>query len=307
MLHPIKKSIIKTLSYSDIFDFPLTKKEIHRYLINKEDVSVRVTGIHLKDMVDHGQIGHVGGVYFLNGRKKICKIRRQRERYSREKLKIAERIVGILSFFPSVRFVGLSGSLSMNNSKKSDDIDFFVVTAPNSLWITRFFIILLLFVLGKKRARMSTYGADLICLNMLLDERFLAMPKERQNLYTAHEALQLKPILNKAFTYEKFLAQNMWVSRYLPNAPVPYVIKNKPKTNFILDTINRIFYSFQVGYMRSKMTNEEASLERAIFHPKDKKNYVLKMLALRHRNYAKYLKNIGKFEAKLTPLDTPGY
>ncbi len=307
MLHPIKRSIIKTLSYSDIFDFPLTKKEIYNYLISNQDVSVRVVGIHLKDMAQQGLIEKEGGLYHLNGRKKICKVRRQRERYSREKLKIADQIAGILSYIPSIRLIGLSGSLSMNNSKKSDDIDFFVVTAPNSLWITRFVIISLLFVLGRKRARMSAYGADLVCLNMLLDERFMEISKKNQNLYTAHEVLQLKPVLNKGFTYEKFLAQNLWISKYLPNAPVPYEIKSKPKDNYLLDSINKIFHVSQVGYMRSKMTNEEASLGRAIFHPKDKKNYVLKMLNLRYVNYVKYLKNIGKFEAKFSSLDTPGY
>jgi len=43
---------------------------------------------------------------------------------------------------------------------------------------------------------------------MLMAENALALPQNKQNLYTAHEVIQLLPIYNKDNTYAKFLRAN---------------------------------------------------------------------------------------------------
>ena len=35
----MKKAILRTLAYADIFDYPLTFKQLHRFLINPQPIS----------------------------------------------------------------------------------------------------------------------------------------------------------------------------------------------------------------------------------------------------------------------------
>ena len=59
--------------------------------------------------------------------------------------------------------------------------------------------------------------SDKICLNLWLDETALSLPRNQRNLYTAHEVVQVKPILDRDYTYLKFIIANLWLKNYLPN------------------------------------------------------------------------------------------
>ena len=61
-------SIIKTLSYFDIFDYPLTFSEIKKYT----DFECEVTDDQLRDIIDSISIIQEGnGYYYLLGRHEI--------------------------------------------------------------------------------------------------------------------------------------------------------------------------------------------------------------------------------------------
>ena len=48
----------------------------------------------------------------------------------------------LISKFPYVEGVGISGSLSKGYYDDDGDIDFFIITSPKRLWIARTFLIL---------------------------------------------------------------------------------------------------------------------------------------------------------------------
>lgn len=280
----LTRDIFKTICYADIFDYPLTKTELYRFLISKEKVSKKD---FFKILDTQFGLGKYGSYYFLNGKKSLVTERRKRGIESRKKIEKARRIAGLISFLPWVKFVGLSGSLSMNNSRKHDDIDLFIITSKKRLWTTRLLIVVFLVLLSEKRKRNDLLGRDKICLNMLLSEDAISMPKKLRNLFTAHEVVQVKPLFNKDNTYEKFLDANRWTREFLPNATqyVSDVFSNTQEqtsfSNMLLNAVEVLLFGLQYLYMRSNITSEVVTNSVARFHPKDMKGYVLSLYKLK--------------------------
>src|SRR6185312_7622187 len=132
-------------------------------------------------------------------------------------------------YIPTIEFAGLSGSLAMHNAEKDADIDIFIITRPNTLWLTRFLILSLLQLKGKRRAPGKKHAKDTICVNMLLDTKHMAFPKNKRNIYTAHEIIQMKPLLIRNNTYNEFLHKNKWIINFLPHA-FPTLLPNIKKS-----------------------------------------------------------------------------
>ena len=66
---------------------------------------------------------------------------------------------------PWIRLVAISGSTAYGRTKHRDDIDFFVVTRKNRLWVTLLFALIL-----AKIQRTRNPSAPVFCFNRLLDE-----------------------------------------------------------------------------------------------------------------------------------------
>ncbi|MEK6847477.1 MAG: hypothetical protein AABY16_04905, partial [Nanoarchaeota archaeon] len=159
--------------------------------------------------------------HFLIGRKKIVFERLKREKISMNKLEIAKKAAKILSFIPTVKLIGVSGSLSLKNAQIIDDIDFFIITTHNSLWITRLFVNVLLILTGHKRTIKDLHGMNLVCPNLFLSEDNLLLSSWRRNLFSAREITQLYLLIDRDSMYKKFLSANFWVKNYLANIKIP--------------------------------------------------------------------------------------
>ncbi len=292
-----KESILKTLLYSDIFDYPLSKEEIWKFLIskNKEDKQSFLKYLNLKNDL----FEYKNNFYFIKGRIEIIKKRKEKEKYSLEKIKFAKKIIQKISLIPTVYFIGISGALAMKNSDKDDDIDLFVVTARNSVWTTRLMIVIVLIFLRVYRKRNGENISNKICLNMLVDDSTLSLSRDRNDLYTAHEIAQILPIFNKNKTYEKLINSNIWIKDFLPNAfskkpTIPFM----SKISFINKVINCLLRipviefltrSIQFRYMKKNITKETISNNFLAFHPFDYRAHVLNNYK---KKIAKYVDSI---------------
>ncbi len=292
-----KESILKTLLYSDIFDYPLSKEEIWKFLIskNKEDKQSFLKYLNLKNDL----FEYKNNFYFIKGRIEIIKKRKEKEKYSLEKIKFAKKIIQKISLIPTVYFIGISGALAMKNSDKDDDIDLFVVTARNSVWTTRLMIVIVLIFLRVYRKRNGENISNKICLNMLVDDSTLSLSRDRNDLYTAHEIAQILPIFNKNKTYEKLINSNIWIKDFLPNAfsqkpTIPFM----SKISFINKVINCLLRipviefltrSIQFRYMKKHITKETISNNFLAFHPFDYRAHVLNNYK---KKIAKYVDSI---------------
>lgn len=116
-------------------------------------------------------------------------------------IKAKER-AAFIAKFPYVQAVGVSGSLSKGYYDNDSDIDFFVITTPNKLWITRTFLMLYkkIFLLNSRKY---------FCINYFLSQNSLEV--EEKNRFTATEIKTLIPFQGKT-TLKEFYKNNEWVS-----------------------------------------------------------------------------------------------
>lgn len=217
----MEKAILRTLAYADVFDYPLNKDEIWRWLIAEK--RSQKTGDRkkftrsLKSILDSDKIHFIRGFYCLKDREKIILLRKRKEQYSASKIKLAGKVAGILRLIPWVKLVGVTGALAMRNADKEDDIDLLIITTPNRLWLTRLLAVFLLELTGKRRRPDEEKVKDKICLNMFLDENHLALPQKERDLFSAHEVYQMEPFWQEERTYQRFLKANSWSQKFLPN------------------------------------------------------------------------------------------
>lgn len=202
--------MFKTLAYADIFDYPLTFEEIHRWWIP--------TGSDpegFNSPIGSDPIEKTGAYYYLKGRRKIVVLRRKRSRASRAKFNQLKKLTFVFRLIPWIKLVCVTGALAMNNADADDDIDLMIVTAENRLWLTRLIISLLLLPRLRSGRMDSSRAADRICINLWLDETALIV--RRRDLYIAHEICQAKPIFERDNYYSKFINANLWYKKFLPN------------------------------------------------------------------------------------------
>lgn len=212
----MKKAILSTLAYADVFDYPLTPGELYRFLIADKALNYSRFRQALTRMnTNEKQIDTNGEYFFLRDRRKIVVTRKKREKWSQGKLRIAKQVANWLKLIPTIKMVAVTGALAMGNSDKEDDIDLLIVTSKNRLWLTRGLVVTFLCLTGLYRRPGKI--KDKICPNMFLDEKHLEVPKKEQDLFSAHEVCQLKPIWDKDNCYQKFLKANLWSKKYLAN------------------------------------------------------------------------------------------
>jgi hypothetical protein len=202
----LERAILLAVAYADIFDYPLTIAELHRYLIG---AAATPAAIHAALNHDHAPYPLVSsdGYVVLRGREAIVATRRRRARVAARLWPQALRYGQVIAGLPFVRMVAVTGALAMDNVDPGADIDFLIVTEPGRLWLCRALVVGLV--------RLAARRGDRLCPNYFLSERALAL--DEQTLYTAHELTQMVPIAGLA-TYYHMRRVNAWADAFLPNA-----------------------------------------------------------------------------------------
>ncbi|MEK7525142.1 MAG: hypothetical protein AAB548_02100, partial [Patescibacteria group bacterium] len=269
-------AVEKTLAYSRHFGLPLTPEKLHLWLI--APCPIPFARLHS---------------YLPKSTAKSRQLIEERLRYSQKKLSFARSIARLLSLFPTIKLICATGSLAVDNAKQYDDLDIMIVTSADTLWLTRPLAIFFLKILRLRRPtslpeHQSPRVSDKVCDNLWLDETALALPKNKRNLYTAHEVLQARPLFDRGNTHAKFISANPWTKNYLANAYGEAVAKrsgvyDRPqrspalpgssRTDHIaprlLSTLNHLAFKLQYHYMKPKITRETITLHSAYFHPHD--------------------------------------
>ena len=202
----IKKDILATLAYFNLFDYPLKKREIFIFLSHTVEQYEFENALNL--LINESVVFKIGEFYSLRNNFFLSERRIKGNEKAVLMLKKANRVAKLISRFPYVRGVAVSGSLSKNFAGDIADIDFFIIAAANRLWIARSFLH------AFKKLTFLFNLQHFFCMNYFIDE---AAPEIiEKNIYTATEIATLLPLRGNA-VFEKFYAANSWTKHFLPN------------------------------------------------------------------------------------------
>lgn len=205
-MNQLKQEIVKTILYFDIFSFPLKEEEIFRFCqVPTRRPNIRET---LMELVTEGSLQISGEFYSVRESARLAALRQKKFQLSTELMLKAHRNAAFISQFPFVRGVAISGSLSKYAADEAADIDFFIITAADRLWICRSFLHIfkkLTFLIGRQHD---------FCMNYFLDQEELEL--KDKNLYTAFESISIIPVYGKA-SFRAFFTENSWAAKFFPN------------------------------------------------------------------------------------------
>lgn len=224
-----EEGVIRALLYFDIFHYPLTFDEVvkfHPERHKKEDIQNAISYLRNKLIVfKHSDF------YSLHPDTIFVERRKTGNELAKKRLQTAKKFSGLISKFPFVRAIMLSGSLSKYYMEKDSDIDYFIITEPGRLWLTRGMLALFkrVFLLNSHK---------FFCTNYLIDSESLEI--EEKNIYTAMETVTLIPVYGKAL-YEKFVAKNQWTKQHLPNVELHRRAFISERVSPVKEFIEKIF------------------------------------------------------------------
>lgn len=201
----MKDELVSTLLYFDVFSYPLTQEELLLFAGIPDNQSEKALQ-ELNNLVATGMLNYNSGFYYFGNNDFIINKRIKGNRRAKSRLRTARLYSRIISHFPFVSGVMLSGSISKGYMGKRDDIDYFIVTKPGRLWITR-----TLLVLFKKVFLFNSYRN--FCINYFVDEDNLHI--QEKNRFTATEIAFLMPVY-KISAHRKMLEANPWIRQYYP-------------------------------------------------------------------------------------------
>ncbi len=301
-LNLLEKSILATIAYYDVMDYPLTGFEIFKYLMSPQHISSLkkidpcseiepLKTINLVDILKalntptlKQYIDQENGFYFLrefvssNTKRNLYQLRIERQKISDEKWKKSIKTIKWLQIIPFIKMVLMNGSMAIYNAKQESDIDLLIIVKNKRIWLTRFLITAFFQIIGRRRHGKKI--TNRFCLNHYLSDNNLKINTASLRIaYLAH----LTPVLElESGIYNRFQFENRWAGNYLYFYNLEKLnnrqkIKNNNLFKFIrkfqeiiLNTfigtiLEGVFKFFQVAHIkRSKLLNQEKG--RIIFN-----------------------------------------
>ncbi len=227
------ETIINTLAFFDLFDYPLTLTELWQWGLWPEPIAVGQVA-ELLDYPDiRNRIGNKLGFYFLGGREETVITRLMRYNYANRKYKRLLRVVKLFKIIPWIELAALGNLIGAHNLRDGSDIDVFIVAKKKRVWLTRLCAAGLMAALnlrpkpGKEK--------DKICLNFYVSEESLDLRNLMFNsqaisqgmtfdirhstfdIYFLYWLACLLPVYDRNHTYDKLIAANPWLKEALPN------------------------------------------------------------------------------------------
>lgn len=221
------QATLSTIAYFAVFQHPLRFEELQTYthydVLSKEQLNQA-----LQLALDKNVIKLNSGFYKIGDKSQIIR-RTIGEENTREAMHKAKKFSRIISRFPFVKGVALSGSISKGYMDADSDVDYFIIAAPGKLWVCRSLLILY-------KKIMLLNSRKYFCLNYFVDENNLAIPD--QTIFTATEIVFLKTMYGPN-TMSEFFRANEWIFNFYPSAKldVSSAPIEKPKVSLWIEKI----------------------------------------------------------------------
>lgn len=226
----IEQSIYDTVRFFDLYDMPLTATQIWQNLVvGNSEYEHHVSLSELQHVIAtspflHERTETKWGYITLRGRLSLVARRLRRHAIAQDKWKIVRRCAAFLAFVPFVRALAGSGSLAVDNTKHTSDLDIFVIVKDGRIWTARLLLLAVSAVLGRRRAYGDQHAPDMLCLNHYITDSSLFISPDIQNVCMAMQYASLVPIFEDSLL-RKFHQRNQgWMSRFVVSANRPHVL-----------------------------------------------------------------------------------
>jgi hypothetical protein len=206
----VQYAVLNTLSYFQVFEYPLTRADIRKYL--SVECTPEVLEAALSRLTKLKVIYCIDQYFCLKNDIRLVYRRKQINKIAEKKLKSALLIGRFLGLFPFVESVCVSGPISRGYAFKHSELTFFIITAPNRLWIAR--KMLLLF---RKVAHIVNAQKLLGATYFMSRQRLELTEKNEMN---AIELASLLPATVHNGWGEFKVVNTEWLLHYLPNSVV---------------------------------------------------------------------------------------
>lgn len=195
---------LKTILYFSIFNYPVTKDEIFKFSTSE---NIDVLDNELELLLRKKVIFQIGDFYLNSLSVDSVEKRLTNNKMAEKIMPKALRVSKLIASFPYVKGVALSGGLSKGCFDSEGDVDFFIITSPNKLWLARTLLIFYkkIFLLNSKKY---------FCVNYFVGSNNLNITEK--NKFTAMELVTLIPTYGQSI-FNEFMKDNKWVKAYFPN------------------------------------------------------------------------------------------
>lgn len=273
----LRHALIQTLAFFDLFDYPLTSAEWHRWLWKYPGLSYEVF-THLLDQKT-GSLPWTQhrGYYCFSSNIQAAEKRQRSVRFLEKKMKKAKKAGQKIRCIPFVRALFVCNLLPITVKQRSD-IDVLIVVKENRLWTTRLLITLVLSLFRLRRNKKKI--TDGICLSFYITDNALDLSSLRfqdEDIYFIYWLAMLLPVYDPENFYTQIQKKNDWTTSYISNAFTPYRGLNRwTVTDTVLSKIARQFGEwFLRSYwgdwiekvckklQRRKMEHNKESVQRA--------------------------------------------
>lgn len=229
-MEELKKSIIRSVAYFDIFHYPMTPLEIRHHInvsCTEQELALALSAL-MKEKI----LFKTKSYYQLKHDDSVVTARLVANKLAEKQIITAKKIAAFLAWFPFIKGIAISGSLSKKVATEKSDYDFFIITEKNFLWICRF-----VFSAFIKCA--TLFGCKkYFCLNYVIDESYLEV--QEKNVFTATEIATLVPVYGTN-VFVNFFAANEWIYQFFPNQPFIEHRLKENKKSFVTRSAEKIF------------------------------------------------------------------
>src|SRR3989344_395990 len=236
-LTDLQQSIVSTIAYFDLFEYPLTLVEVQRFLY-RTNPSLSAVYHELSREPLTGIISSDAGFYFLAGRQQLIATRLERYRYAEKKYQRALRAASVLCGVGFVDLIAVCNNVGISNGTKRSDIDFFIVVRHGHLWWTRLVVTGLVALMGLRRRGHAIENR--VCLSFYITDRHFDLHDialRPHDPYLLYWLASLAPIFDPRDVYRQLLAANRGVLEQLPNF-YPTVLSVRRRVT--LNSISRV-------------------------------------------------------------------
>lgn len=207
------ESIYATVCFFDVFDKPVHRREFTQYLLGVQASQDDVDGFLAKDK----RLGRRDEYYFLPGREEVLAAREARAPVTDLYWKKVSKYVPKLHKIPFIKAIAVCNSLAFEHCNSESDIDLFIITKKNRIFLARVLSGILLHLYGVRRYKNKIAGRFCLSFYVAEDGMDLEEMVKENEVYLYYWMKSLEFVYRRDENiYRRFYKRNEWFRQQVP-------------------------------------------------------------------------------------------